>query len=44
LDAEVLATAGAYMLQIHRMQVEPKSEPSAPAAPGRRVRSSGIQH
>jgi phage terminase large subunit GpA-like protein len=44
LDAEVLATAGAYMLQIHRMQVEPKSEPSAPAAPVRRVRSSGIQH
>lgn len=39
LDAEVLATAGAHMLQIHRMQ--PSTAPAAAVA-GRRVRSAGI--
>lgn len=43
LDAEALATAGAYMLQMHRLQPLPAASDGAARPGGRRILSKGIR-
>lgn len=42
-DCEVLATVGAHMLQVHRLQPIKSGQPDAPPTRQRRVRSSGVR-